>query len=363
VNYKIGTALCKSRLCPNCQRVLAAKRRANFLDWFELNREALRPYFFYHMVLTVRHSAKDAVRNNLYTPDLLRYFAELRGTAATLSGSQQRARSAAWKSFVAGGSYSVEIKDGTDGSPHIHIHCLLIGRKQLWNAAKPSAFVKHIKPLWKQITGDSDNIFVEPVHYIDPVTKEKHHCHFGSNLHIAEAVAECEKYTIKANAEDLVHYSPEFLTDLLTFKNRYYSRFGCLSSNDPASKQFQKMEMLCTDYKDLDRIEREEASRLFNPETGELVTKDQTQLVATPFRNVVGKPGVLRLRDEHGALVPLQPGSPPLGGETCFELQSRQPHLVRWFQEHERAKAGMLLARSVTADYDGRLDIFSDTNS
>ncbi|RZJ91529.1 MAG: hypothetical protein EOO60_07900, partial [Hymenobacter sp.] len=81
VNYKVGTALCKSRLCPNCQRVLSAKRRTNFLDWFELNREKLAPYFFYHMVLTVRHSAAEDVRTGLYTPDMLAYFAELRGTS------------------------------------------------------------------------------------------------------------------------------------------------------------------------------------------------------------------------------------------------------------------------------------------
>lgn len=378
VNYKVGTALCKSRLCPNCQRVLAAKRRANFLDWFELNRQALRPYFFYHMVLTVRHSSAEGVRTGLYTPDLLKYFAQLRGTSDTLSGAEQRKRSGAWKDFVAGGSYSVEIKQGADNSPHIHIHCLLLGKKQLWNAAKPSKFMQYIKPLWNEITGDSTGVFLDPVHYIDPVTKERHNCHLGSNLYIAEAVAECEKYTIKADAQDLTAYSDAFLTDLLTFRNRYYSRFGCLSSNDKASKQFQKMEMLCTDYKDLEQLERLEVARLFNPETGEIVAKEDTQYTARPFRYVRAKPaiqipaplaellpvgeGPVAVLDDAGAVVGSSARQLALGGGVYFELLPAPAGLVLWFPEHEKQRAAIALSRSIRNDYDSGLELPSSNS-
>lgn len=359
-NYKVGSSLCKSRLCPNCQRVVATKRKNNFYEWFEINRPALKKYFFYHMVLTVRHSAADGVRNHLYTSDLIQYFASLRGTSKNLSGSAQREGAEFWKSYVAGGSYSVEIKPGRDSSPHIHIHCLLVGNRQLWNAAKDSVFLAGVKSRWSAITGDSDNVFIERVYKVNAQTKEKEYCFKGSDSQIDAAVSECMKYTLKADAASLASYSNEFLTDLLTFKNRYYSRFGCLSAKDKTSKQFTDLEMLNTDYKDLEEMSRAELARLFDAETGEVIPIEKTWLLVTPVRNMRGVDNPARAaRDAAGNLLDIPKGAPRPSDETIYTLAppaGANGGQLLWFPPHERASCALALARTVTAEYDASLD-------
>jgi hypothetical protein len=397
VNYKVGTALCKCRLCPNCQRVVAAKRRNGFLEWWGLNREALKPYFFYHLVLTVRHSSADGVRTGLYTPDLLAYFAKLRGTHTDLSGYERRRRSADWKHFVAGGAYSVEVKQGRDNSPHIHIHCLLVGNVKLAKRSKDgkfngaSEFMQHVRASWMDITGDSDNVFIEPVYYLNPDTKEKVYSFKGSEAQVERAVAECQKYTIKADASALASYSDEFLSDLLTFRNRYYSRFGCLSSNDKASSKFQKMELLRTDYQDLEQLTLQELARLINPETGEIIEADATQFVATPLRNMIPKPlhepapaqEVRTKMQPTGKLWPKDgsalAGTPILAPvvevvpqATAEEAAFKAPevyyeaaqlpawkavHQYRFFPYHEKQRAAIYLSRSIAADYNATYEV------
>jgi hypothetical protein len=391
VNYKVGTALCKCRLCPNCQRVLAAKRRQLFLDWFELNREAVKPYFFYHLVLTVKHKASEGVRTNLYTPDLLKYFAQLRGTYTKMSGRQRRQRSADWKHFVAGGAYSVEVKQGRDKTPNIHIHCLLVGKVLLHNRKEDSEFMLHVKEAWKEITKDSDNVFIEPVYYIDKESGKKTPAFRGSDANVERAVAECMKYTIKADAASLADYSDSFLTDLLTFRNRYYSRFGCLSSNDKSSKQFARMDMLCIDYQDLEQVTKQELARLINPETGEIVEADNTQFVATPLRNMkpVAPHQPAPAKEVRSRMVPTgklwpQDGSALAGTPvlapvveavpqaSADEARINAPELYysavslpdylavaqyKFFPHHEKQRAAIWLSRSISADYDAKLEL------
>jgi hypothetical protein len=354
-NYRVGSALCKNRLCPNCQRILAGKRRANFLDWFDLNRDKLRKYFFYHMVLTVRHSTAAGVRTGLYTPDMLSYFAELRGTSDTLAGAERRRLSKTWKDYVAGGSYGVELKAGRDKSPHIHIHVFLIGNRRLANKAKDSAFLAHVRKEWKAITGDSDGVFIKPVYYLDE-HKNEVPCERGSDVHVDRAAMECMKYTIKADSEALVGYSNSFLVSLLTMRNRYYSRFGCLSGNDKSSAQFSQLDMLSADYQDLDRLTRLELNRLFDPTTGELVDKEDTSLLVAPHKNLKATPGALRIHDADGNVLDVPRGESFLGGETVYELLPSSPGQNQFFPYHERARAGMLLARSINRDYEPGLE-------
>jgi hypothetical protein len=396
VNYRVGTALCKCRLCPNCQRVLAARRKTAFLDWFELNRAQLRKYFFYHMVLTVRHKASTGEHMGLYTPDLLRYFAELRGTHSGLSGAEQRFRSKTWRHFVDGGSYSVEIAPGSDSTAHIHIHVLLLGNTKLFNRAEKSKFLLHIEPLWKEITANDDpknsGVYIEPVYYTDPETKKPVYAFKGSEARVEDAVSECVKYTMKADAQALGKYSNDFLTHLLTMRNRYYSRFGCLHPKDKASAQFKKLEMLAQDYQDLEEVTREELARLFDPTTGELVDKEDTWMLATPLRNMEpqqskplpapasevlhaepgpGRVPVLERRgsyvedgdglkyvaNEEATLMGYADKVEVLGGTDYYTLKPLVPrHQQVWFPYLERQRAAIALSRSIGADYDAKLD-------
>ena len=363
VNYQVGTALCKCRLCPNCQRVLASKRKHAFLDWFELNRKKLAPYFFYHCVFTVKHDAAAGVRTGLYTPDLLRYFAELRGTHKGLSGAAQRYRSKMWKHFVAGGTYSVEVKQGRDGSPNIHIHCLLLGNVKLFNRAEPSEFMLHVVPLWEQITGDSRNVFIEPVYYNEPVKQrdkvvmKKVYAFKGSDVQVERAVSECMKYTIKADAASLADYSDAFLTDLLTFTNRYYSRFGCLHPKDKSSRQFQKMELLCLDYQDLEMVTRTELARLFNPETGEILEQEETQFIAAPKRKMLAKENPVALSKLPE--IELNGRKVRLGEDVYYSAENLTVAQARFFPYYEKQRAAIFLSRSIAGDYDASIDYAS----
>lgn len=370
VNYKVGTALCKNRLCPNCQRVLSAKRKANFLDWFELNRPAMRRFFFYHLVLTVRHDAVDNIRNNLYTSELLKYFAALRGTDKNVAG--WRERRAWWDEKVAGGIYSTEIKAGRDTSPHIHIHVLLVARGQLWNGIKESQFKMRAREEWAVITKDTLNgVFIDPVYYLDD-NRERVNCHFGTTVDVERGIAECMKYTLKSDAASLSGYSDEFLNELLTFRNRYYGRFGILTPKCPESKKFTRLDMLCTDYKDLDQLSREELARLFDPTTGEVKTKEQTKIVLTPARNVrahtspvtvVLGDGATQLTDKapivrtRSPAVEPAPKQSPSGGETYYSLIDSSVQSVVTYNHDERDQARRTLAGTLKRKYDPSTDL------
>lgn len=355
VNYKTGTALCKNRLCPNCQRILSAKRKANFLDWFELNRPVMKKYFFYHLVLTVRHDAATGLRNNLYTSDLLEYFGQLRGSVRTPGW---RERKIWWEAKVAGGVYSTEVKPGSDSSPHIHIHVLLIGKGQLWNRIKESEFKKRALAEWRQITGDpkSVGVFIEPVYYLNQ-SGDRVNCHFGSTVNVEQGVAECMKYTLKSDVNSLQGYSDTFLNELLTIRNRYYGRFGMLTPKHPDSKLLTRLDMLCTDYKDLEQMSRVELSRLFDPESGEVKTIEDTKIVITPIRNVRAHQAPLRLRDGQGNLLEHVRGQTPIGGEVYYSLVDSSLWSVVAYNHDEHALARRTLSRTLKRNYDSSNDI------
>jgi hypothetical protein len=373
VNYKIGTALCKNRLCPNCQRVLSHTRKANFLQWFALNRKPLKKYFFYHMVLTVRHKESIGLRTGLYTSELLQFFQQLRGKDDRLGWRKT------WDEYVAGGTYSTEIKPGSDASPHIHIHILLLGHRKLYKFGKEdSEFMKLVGPKWREITGDDEAQvpFLEPVYTVAGYDENGHaikkYALSGSDVNIDAAVAECEKYTMKADAQSLEDYSDEFLRQLLSTRNRYYGRFGCLSANSPASKQFEKLGMLATDFKDLAELEKRSAEQLINPETGEIAEKDSLPVVLTPFRNV-------RYREvepeRHGPVeerpaVKLKSGRVLPAGKIRPLLDEPIKKLGYYavlkmsdcamFPPHRAHEIGRALAGTVRNEYEKENDIFPD---
>jgi hypothetical protein len=373
VNHKIGTALCKNRLCPNCQTVLSRKRNANFLAFFQLNKSLLRKYYFYHLVLTVRHDARKGLRTGLYTSELLNMFQQLRGK------DNNRAWRSWWDARVAGGTFSTEIKAGKDSSPHIHIHCLIVAHRQLYRFGKVrSVFEKAITEKWQQITKDNQNVpFLEPVYtwrldddgnkvYIDGEA-QKDYAPWGHSAHVDAAVAECAKYTLKADANSLAGYTDEFLRELLRTRNRYYGRFGCLSGNSPASKQFENVAMLATDYKDLEAMEKLELEMLLNPETGEVAEKDSLPVVLTPFRNVKYKEPAPRLhRLVHQTEYELRGRFHPGGQVRELLDKPEQPpgyysiNAMRdcaIFPPWRRHEVGQALARTVTNIYEPDNDI------
>jgi hypothetical protein len=367
VHYKVGAALCKQRLCPNCQRVLSAKRKQNTLAWFDLNREQLRKYFYYHMVLTVPHSEAEGVRTGLYVGEILENFARLRGTAKGMPGKVRKRVSTWWNSWIAGGFYHVEtIPARNDKTAHTHVHVVVVAKKQLWNAdySKKSVFQKQIEPRWALLTKNDKlfkGVFIDPVYYIDEETGKRVNCHFGSSMNLEAAVSEATKYTMKVDSKSLDGFTDSFLDDMLTTRNRYYGRFGCLNAKDPASKQFEKLDMLCTDFKDLEQLSEIEARRLFNPETGEIVNKEDTRLLVTPFRNmkqtetagwVEGSwaEGSARTNKQRVA------GEKMVIGEMVYMLD-KEVGYTSYYSPDDKAKAVGRMSMSLTNEYDAELDI------
>jgi hypothetical protein len=378
VNHKVGTALCKNRLCPNCQRVLSHKRKNNFLAWFSLNQKKLRKYFFYHMVLTVRHKADIGLRTELYTKELLSYFQQLRGK------DNNRAWRDTWNEYVAGGTYSTEIKPSKDGTAHIHIHILLLGHRKLYKFGKEdSEFMKLVGPRWLEITGDKEGQvpYLEPVYTVkgwdENGLPKKDYATTGYADNIAAAVAECEKYTLKADAQSLGDYSPDFLRELLATRNRYYGRFGCLHAKSPLSKQFEKLSMLASDFRDLEEVDERNAQMLINPETGEIAEKDTLSVVLTPFRNVryhevepirhgpavatpatthVTKTGQLKRTTAAGVLRPLL--AEPIKQLGYYSIVKMRDCAV--FPPHRAHEVGRALAGTVRNAYEKENDIFPE---
>ncbi len=282
-NHLIGRALCKCRLCPNCQEALSVKRKRNAEAFFAANAEQLKPFYFYHMVLTVRHSAADNVRTGLYTGDVVKYFAALRGQG----GTNDRAAKAWWNDRVAGSLYSVELKAGRDGSPHIHVHALLLARRPLWRAdGKPSAFVGAARDRWQRITGDSTGVFVEPVYTLDEAGAKQYYSPRTSGPDaLRRAVAECAKYTLKTEPAALGAFSTAFIRDLLTTRNRYFGRTGILTKKG-GGDMFTDLERLNTNFQDLEAAEERTAETMVNPETGAVARPEETRILMTPFANV-----------------------------------------------------------------------------
>ena len=343
VCHKTGQALCRSRVCPTCQRALAHKRRAAFLRFFEINSLVMSGFYFYHMVLTLRHSREEGIRDNLYTKQLVDSFKILRGTSfdkASGAGLCEEDKEY-WNQRVAGGIYSVETVPGFDGSPHIHLHVLLLAKMPLWRKSQSSKFLTHIKSRWLEITsaggveGASTQVHLEPVYtwkldesgqplrdklgnkIKDYVTKGRASATGGTESeaektgydHLKAGVSECAKYTLKTDEASLNQFSDAFLYDLIETRHRYYGRFGCLHSRSKDSSQFAKLHMLNGDFKDLEQVDADLLRQLYNPVTRQTVAKSDTVLVVTNFRNTTAHtaPGSLERDEETGLNRGLEP--------------------------------------------------------
>lgn len=337
VNYPIGRALCRCRVCPNCQEALSAKRKANAEAFFAQNAEALRPFHFYHLVLTVRHSAAEDVRNNLYTRDVVQHFAALRGQG----GTANRAMKDWWNGRVAGGMYSVELTPGRDGSPHIHIHALLLARRPLWRSdGKPSAFIEEARRRWQGITGDSTGVYIEPVYTLTEAGEKKYYSpKTSSTSDLRRAVAECAKYTLKAEPAALEAFSTDFVRDLLTTRARYFGRFGVLTKKANGGL-FQGLDRLNTNFRDLEAVEERTAETLVDPETGEAVPLGETCLLVAPF-----------------AAVAERTASPSPDGKPCRYYVLTDPAAAVRFGPDLTPDVQVFLAQTLRRRYDPRNDI------
>jgi hypothetical protein len=352
VNYKIGQALCRNRLCPNCQRVLAAKRRASFMEWLELNEHPLKGYQFYHMVLTVRHSAANKLRAGLYTGELLSHFAALRGAGK----ASDPARVEWWNKRVSGGVYSVELAPGkTDVSAHIHIHVTLFcapGTLPVYRKDRPSEFVKEATKIWRKLTKDpkGQSIFIEPVYYKNEAGEKQVYKKGQPTELLYKAVAECMKYTLKSDESSLSGYTPEFLQELLTTPNRYYGRFGVLHARTVSPVIFVELERLNTNFQDLEQLKAKELETLYNPETGVVHQKSETRIALSYFRNTKFKEAPLA--SNHSIR-----GEKNRGGEKYYQF--RDLSKVGFLHPDQENAAALYLARTIRATYDESNDLAS----
>jgi hypothetical protein len=371
----------------------------------------------------MRHRADLNVRTDVYTEELIANFKKLRG------GSGYRDNKEFWDKRVAGGVYSAETTSAHDKTLHIHLHCLVFGKMPLWRKVRrvdvvktvrngqkrvykakghksqsdKSEFEKQVQARWLAITGDSDcGVYIEPVYTLD-ADRNKVYLSKGAEG-IEYAVAECIKYTMKADSESVSEFKAEHLRGLLQLKKRYNGRFGCLHAKSKLSKQFTNLGMLNVDYLDLERISREELRQLFNPETGEIVAKEDTRIAVSWFSNVKASTSELEIRNRLAAprevLVPIEqalvlvdvpglaprwtdrtpgtsyfagqllatalpaqpaplidyaPGETPYGGDTYYSfLDSTQ---VVYFENDEKQAVAKRLAGSMYARYDEKNDL------
>lgn len=125
---------CRDRMCPTCQyhrgREVAARVEGAVLSMSS-------PRF---LTLTLRHRTESlhAMLDRLYAA-----FRELR-------------KSPAWKAHVKGGIGTLEVTlSKTDECWHAHLHLLIDG--VYWHQGS-------IKAEWLRVTGDSEIVYIEPVH-------------------------------------------------------------------------------------------------------------------------------------------------------------------------------------------------------
>ncbi len=326
VANKIGQALCKCRLCPTCQRVLARKRGDALSKFFNTNRHVLSCYYIYHFVVTLRHSRDEDVRDNLYVSELVKKFKQLRGVTGRTTEQRKW-----WDQRIAGGMYSVELTPGADGSPHIHLHCILLANMPLYRHSRghQSSFIKRARLNWLELTEDSSNLYIEPIYTFrrneetgialrdDKGKRLKDYAVKGeaSLEQLEAAFAECAKYTLKSEPEALDQFTDQFLTDLVESKNRYFGRFGCLHHRDARSEQFQNLDVLNTNFKDIEAVDEKRLQQLYNPETGEVQAITSTKIGITPFSNTRGKVAPVPVyRDER------HKDGRVRGGETYYQM-------------------------------------------
>lgn len=133
---------CGHRLCPFCSNARSAGTTENLLELM-LQHHADRM-----MILTLR---SHDLPLQLQVEQLLHSFKKLRNRAV-------------WKRFVDGGIYVLEItKNPKTGLWHPHLHILYVGK--FWPQ-------KHLSATWRDITIDSNVVWVTQVHDIDGAAKE-----------------------------------------------------------------------------------------------------------------------------------------------------------------------------------------------
>lgn len=291
--HKIGQALCKNKFCPVCQKHLSWKRRDKAMTFFEENKEVLKDYNCYHVVLTLRHTKFH--RNYDYVGELLDKFYNLRGSKSNKKSLKK------WKVYIKGGYYSVEIIWGKD-SPHIHLHIMAMTKKSV-----KIDDLGFIKDNWKELTGDSDQVLVEPVFFLQDEYEEgakefikkdgstAWKIEYDSEKHdisyLQRAFMESLKYTIKADdifnsiGDDIDESKIKLMRSLLIRNHNLYNRFGCLRNTKSNRDIFKGLEKLAINFKDLEDVNIIDKS-LVDVETGEEKDIGETNIFVTRFSNV-----------------------------------------------------------------------------
>jgi hypothetical protein len=240
----VGYARCKSSFCTHCQRAEASKRYAHLRAFCQANLSPLAKFHLYHLTLTLPHSAEQQLRTGVYTDEILKHFADVRGTEG---GRRQKAW---WEAHIVGGTYFVQNPAGrTDNTAHIHIHALLIARDDLQQPAEDS-FESKLRSNWMDLTGSNEKgVYLERLYWQKHKGGTKHYCHPKKGRKptwraINAAVSYISKGTTPLSMRSL---TTEAVCTMLIKRQRTYGRFGALSANSRKQSPFTKLELLAMD--------------------------------------------------------------------------------------------------------------------
>ena len=115
----IAAHTCKHKYCNVCNARRCKEIRKRYRLLFQKDESLLQDYDFMHLTLTVPHTASGWMGKTWYAEDLMKKFNLMR-------------KRSWWKSMVYAGEFGVECTKGDEGL-HIHIHSLLLVRKEQGN--------------------------------------------------------------------------------------------------------------------------------------------------------------------------------------------------------------------------------------
>lgn len=259
---RVGSNNCKSRFCVVCNGRVTSKRKNSTIDHLSTNVDNYKHLHPAMLTLTIQH---DKNTNNYYYIDLLLdAFRWLRG--------YNKKSKDKWGSYIAGGSFSVEVTHKND-SPHIHLHVFLLGNDDLTKGD----FLKWIKKKWKKKTG-ATQVHLTKAYYKDEYGQKLFYNEGEAVTFFEKVVTESIKYTMKLDRKDLERMNNDVVYQIATTKRRHFGFFGCLHGKGITSGGVESL----TDIEQTD-------TKLHSPTTGEIFQKEQTQLALTHWNNTIEK--------------------------------------------------------------------------
>lgn len=265
-----------------------------------------------HLVLTVPH--KDGLFNGkrFYVQEIMKAYNLMRKTEA-------------WKKFIYGGEYGVEVKKGKDGNGlHIHIHSLVFHHPKYsvnevraaisteWKAITGATFT-HYETLYffkknetgRYITEERNGKEVRKKHYIDRLDRPTDEAERLNEYLFG--VMECIKYHFKNDSiqDKDGNYDVDLMADILnnTKGVRLYSRFGALYKVKELN--FNNLEKPHEDQEDSE-VEEEIMATTDNVAINMINPHTCKPAKAEDYRFVIGKPEWLKHHPK-SSITPFEP--------------------------------------------------------